>query len=117
MTTPRVLFVTSEIDDFVRVGGLAAVSAALPRALNKWCDVRVVIPGYKQVLAQREGLEIVGQCDGLALLPPCSVGRLRTKDGLIVYVVLSSDLYEREGSPYTDGDGNDWVDNDIRFAR
>ncbi len=30
----RVLFVTTEMDDFVRVGGLAAVSAALPRALR-----------------------------------------------------------------------------------
>jgi len=30
----KVLFVTTEMDDFVRVGGLAAVSAALPRALR-----------------------------------------------------------------------------------
>ncbi|MBR0694419.1 glycogen/starch synthase [Bradyrhizobium lablabi] len=36
----KVLFVTTEMDDFVRVGGLAAVSAALPRALRPWSDVR-----------------------------------------------------------------------------
>jgi starch synthase len=114
---PRVLFVTSEFDDFVRVGGLAAVSAALPRALNTWCDVRVVIPGYRQVLTAERQIEIIGHCQPLALLPACSIGRMRTKDGLVVYVVVCPELFERDGSPYADADGNDWLDNDIRFAR
>src|SRR6478735_3517643 len=48
----KVLFVTPEIDDFVRVGGLAAVSAALPRALRAWSDVRILLPGYREVAAQ-----------------------------------------------------------------
>ena len=43
----KVLFVTTEMDDFIRVGGLAAVSAALPRALRPWADVRVLLPGYR----------------------------------------------------------------------
>jgi starch synthase len=43
----KVLFVTTEMDDFVRVGGLAAVSAALPRALRRWSDVRIMLPGYR----------------------------------------------------------------------
>jgi glycogen synthase len=30
----------AEMDDFVRVGGLAAVSAALPRALRPFADIR-----------------------------------------------------------------------------
>ena len=47
---PRVLFVTSEMSDFVQVGGLGAVSAALPRALKRHGDVRVMLPGYRQVL-------------------------------------------------------------------
>ena len=48
----RVLFVTAEMDDFVRVGGLAAVSAALPRALISTTDVRVMLPGYRDVVEQ-----------------------------------------------------------------
>ena len=48
----KVLFVTTEMDDFVRVGGLAAVSAALPRALRARADVRVLLPGYRDVLEQ-----------------------------------------------------------------
>lgn len=38
-------------------------------------------------------------------------------DGLMVYIVLCSELYDREGSPYGDPSGADWIDNDVRFAR
>jgi starch synthase len=117
MSSPRILFVTPEFDDFVQVGGLAAVSAALPRALRRFSDIRVVIPGYPQVLSHCAHMQIVGSCRPLAGLPACSVGRLDTPDGLAVYVVLCPALYEREGSPYCDPRGRDWSDNDIRFAR
>jgi starch synthase len=117
MSSPRILFVTPEFDDFVRVGGLAAVSAALPRALNRICNIRVVLPGYRQVLSHCSCIQIVGRCGSLAGLPPCSVGRIETSDGLAVYVVLCPELYEREGSPYGDVRGRDWNDNDTRFAR
>jgi starch synthase len=117
MSSPRILFVTPEFDDFVRVGGLAAVSAALPRALNRLCDIRVVIPGYPPVLAQCGNMQIVGCCSPLAGLPACSIGRIDTPDGLAVYVVLCPALYERDGTPYGDVRGRDWDDNDIRFAR
>ena len=36
------------------VGGLGAVSAALPRALRRQHDVRVLLPGYRPVLARRD---------------------------------------------------------------
>jgi starch synthase len=43
----RLLFVTSEIDDDVRTGGLAAVSVALPRALRSWTDTRLLPASWK----------------------------------------------------------------------
>ncbi|MGY8822002.1 MAG: glycogen/starch synthase, partial [Pseudomonadales bacterium] len=46
----KILFVTSELTDLVKTGGLADVSAALPRALGDRHDVRVLIPGYTQVM-------------------------------------------------------------------
>ena len=52
------------MDDFVRVGGLAAVSAALPRALRRWSDVRILLPGYRDVVEQFTHIQIVGQCAG-----------------------------------------------------
>jgi starch synthase len=113
----RVLFVTTEMDDFVRVGGLAAVSAALPRALRPWTDIRVLLPGYSEVVEQLTHIQIVGQCPPLAEMPGCTLGRASTKDGLPVYVLLCPQLYDRPGNPYGDEQGRDWPDNDIRFAR
>lgn len=113
----RLLFVTSEIDDFVKTGGLAAVSATLPRVLRSWTDTRVVLPGYADVLRKVENLEIVGRCPPLAALPPCEIARGEAADGLPLYIVICPQLYERAGNPYCDQDGNDWSDNDIRFAR
>jgi starch synthase len=117
VSRPRILFVTSEFDDFVRVGGLAAVSAALPRALRRTCDIRVFVPGYLPVLSQCSNIQIVGRCGALAGLPACNIGRTVTPDGLPVYVAICPALYERAGSPYGDAAGRDWDDNDIRFAR
>src|SRR5246127_3949614 len=78
----KVLFVTTEMDDFVRVGGLGAVSAALPRALRSWSDVRIMLPGDLGVDAQFTQIEIVGQCEAIAEMPACTLGRASTKDGL-----------------------------------
>ena len=112
----KVLFVTTEIDDFVRVGGLAAVSAALPRALRPWIDVRIMLPGYRDVVEQFSHIEIVGQCAALAEMPACSLGRASTRDGLPVYVLLCPHLYERPGNPYGD-ESAATGDNDVRFGR
>src|SRR5258705_421572 len=105
------------MDDFVRVGGLAAVSAALPRALRRWSDVRIMLPGYRDIVEQFTHIEIVGECPSLAEMPACSLGRAATKDGLPVYVLLCPQLYDRPGNPYGDESGRDWPDNDIRFGR
>ena len=113
----RILFVTTEFGDFVKVGGLGDVSSALPRALARWCDVRVLVPGYRQLLARCGNLEIVGHCRAFAALPACDIGKLRTPDGLTVYVLLCPELYDRDGTPYGDAQNGDWPDNDVRFAR
>ena len=113
----KVLFVTTEMDDFVRVGGLAAVSAALPRALRSKIDVRVLLPGCRDVVEQISQLEIVGRCGPMAEMPGAALGRAATRDGLPVYVLICPELYDRPGNPYGDEYGRDWPDNDIRFGR
>jgi starch synthase len=113
----RILFATPELEDFIQVGGLAAVSAALPRALRKCADVRIILPGYRVVLKQLSGVEIVGHCPAQALIPACDIARTTTADGLPVYVVLCPELYERDGGAYTDSKNRDWADNDLRFGR
>src|ERR1700759_412083 len=105
------------MDDFVRVGGLAAVSAALPRALRPWADIRVLLPGYADIVEQLTHIQIVGECAAKAEMPAARLGRGSPRDGLPVYVLLCPQLYDRPGNPYGDEEGRDWPDNDIRFAR
>ncbi|WP_110649356.1 glycogen synthase GlgA [Salinicola peritrichatus] len=113
----RVLFVTTEIADFIKAGGLGDVSAALPRALKPNYDVRVLMPGYRQLLTAGRPIVSVAKLPARYDLPACEIGRLLCEDGLIVYVVLCPELYDRDGNAYGDELGVGWPDNDIRFAR
>ncbi|WP_312963532.1 glycogen synthase GlgA [Stutzerimonas nitrititolerans] len=113
----KILFVTSELTDLIKTGGLADVSAALPRALAALHDVRVLIPGYAQVMRCGLPIRIVGSVSGHADLPAARIGRLDMPDGLIIYILICPELYEREGLPYTNANGQDWPDNPLRFAR
>ncbi len=115
--TTKLLFVTSEMGDFIKAGGLGEVSTALPRQLRKFCEVRVLLPGFRQVRKAKPAMDVVRQMPRVAGLPPWSLGRFTTSDGLIVYTVLCDELYDRDGSPYGPFGGGDFGDNDIRFGR
>ncbi|RYY76162.1 MAG: glycogen synthase GlgA [Gammaproteobacteria bacterium] len=115
--TKNILFVTSEYSDLIKAGGLGDVSSALPKALLKRNDVRILIPGYKQVVESGHAISVVDELPAYAHLPSCKIGRLQIDKGPIIYVVLAPELYEREGNPYGDEKGKDWDDNPIRFAR
>lgn len=113
----KVLFVTPEYTGLIKAGGLGDVSAALPRALAHCSDVRILIPGYREILKQNLPIKTVARLEGLANIPACKVGELQLeKDGPTIYVLLCPELFDREGSPYG-RDGKDWEDNHIRFAR
>lgn len=114
---PRVLYVTPEMAGFVQAGELGAVSASLPRALRRSCDVRVLLPGYREVLEQAGALDLVAHLPAAGEIPPCSIAETRAADGLVVHIVLCSELYDRPGLPYADASGVEFADNDIRFAR
>lgn len=113
----RILYVTSEMSDFIKSGGLGDVSAALPRSLRFMYDVRVLIPGYRQITADHPDMEVVARLPAAHGLPAGELGRIVSVDGLTIYVILCPDLYDREGSPYGDATGTDWIDNDLRFAK
>ncbi|KQT17276.1 glycogen synthase [Bradyrhizobium sp. Leaf396] len=114
---PKILFVTSEFADYVKVGGLGEVSAALPRTLRNKCDMRVLLPGYRDVVSQLQAVEIVGRLPSCGDIPGCDLARSITGDLLPVYVLLCPQLFERDGGLYGDATGADWKDNDLRFAR
>lgn len=53
MTSPRVLFVSSEVTPFAKVGGLADVVGALPAELRaQGVDCRVIMPLYRRIRQQ-----------------------------------------------------------------
>jgi len=70
----KVLFATSEVAPLIKTGGLADVSSALPAALRAiGVDVRVLVPGYSQVMAQLVQYEVAATFDAL---PGCPSSRL-----------------------------------------
>ncbi len=117
MTKPRVLFVASECAGLVKTGGLADVVAALPKALTGIdVDVRVMLPGYPQVLmALPKATERV-RLAATSGLPSCRVLETALPTGVAGYVLDCPELYARGGGPYQDEMGIDWPDNARRFG-
>ncbi|HVO03171.1 MAG TPA: glycogen synthase GlgA [Candidatus Cybelea sp.] len=113
----RLLFVTPELADFLKVGGLGEVSASLPRALRQVTDVRVLLPGYRAVLAANPDMKIIAKLPAVADISAGELGEITTEDGLTIYVVISGSLFDRSGSAYSDDQARPWDDNDVRFAR
>lgn len=116
-TAPRVLFVTPEMGDFVKVGGLGDVAASLPRAMREIADVRVLLPGYPSVFNVGLTFETVRRMAATAELPSWTLLRGRTGDGLTVYVADCPSMFTRDGTPYGPHAGADYADNAQRFAR
>ncbi len=114
----KVLFLTSELAGYVKAGGLADVSAALPAALRgRGLDVRILMPFYGPGPEWHPSLEVVARLEGIAGIPPCMLASGATPSGDPAWFVICPQLYERAGTPYTDSSHQDWPDNDIRFAR
>ncbi|MEO6422804.1 MAG: glycogen/starch synthase, partial [Candidatus Nitrotoga sp.] len=113
----RVLFATSEVAPLIKTGGLADVSAALPKALHGMgVDVRILLPGYPQVL---KALPHIQAATDILILPNFPATRLLVSslpNGLPLLVIECSELYGRGGGAYQDEHGLDWPDNFLRFG-
>ncbi len=110
----KVLSVASEMYPLIKTGGLADVTGALPHALQRQgVDMRVLLPGYPEVL---ETVERCGKARAMDLpLGAAQVERCNV-DGVTVWVLDAPDLYDRPGGPYLDPEGRDHPDNWKRFA-
>ncbi len=116
----NILFVTSEAYPLVKTGGLADVAGALPAALARLGeDVRLLIPGYSEVLDKAEVPKGAREMRLGPLLGPRDVRLLERRmpdSGIGVWVVDCPPLYQRAGGPYVGADGWDHGDNFMRFA-
>lgn len=113
----KILFVTSEIAPLIKTGGLADVSGALPLALRAiGVDVRVLLPGYPQVLEKLQTHTLMAAFDDLSGFPAARLLSASMDNGLPLLIIDCPDLYQREGGPYQGPSGQDWPDNALRFG-
>ncbi len=114
----RILFCSSEVYPFCKTGGLGDLAGALPKSLNQiHQDVRIVLPGYRQVLNQcsdaREiaSIQLEGSASPVALLETLLPGTR-----VPVYLVDCKEAFDRDGGLYVNEYGQDWSDNARRFC-
>ena len=114
----RALQVCAELYPLLKTGGLADVTGALPPALALLgCDTRVLVPGFP---ALRDGIQeqqLVTDLSGRFGPEAVRLYRGRMPGGAtLVYVIDAPQFYDRPGNPYSDSAGQDYLDNDRRFA-
>lgn len=114
----RILFITSEAYPLIKTGGLADVSGALPAALRaQGADVRILLPGYPQVLEKLSDSRPVARIEPLPLIGAVTLLSATMPDtGVPILVIDCPGLYQRAGGPYIDSSGRDWEDNALRFG-
>ena len=114
----EVLAVASEIYPLIKTGGLADVVGALPSALHTYgVHVTTLVPGYPRVMsavrAQAQAKIILNLRDFFGSSVQLWSAQVA---GMDLFVLDAPHLFEREGNPYLNANGQDWHDNPIRFA-
>jgi starch synthase len=117
----RILHVGAEIYPFVKTGGLADVIGALPAALNaEGAQARVLLPALPGLATVLRGARAVGrvQAPWGGAAAELLEGRLDAPAlaDVPVYLLKHDALYQRAGTPYGDGSGHPFPDNQRRFA-
>lgn len=112
----KVLFATSEVTPIIKTGGLADVSGALPAALRDiGVDVRVLVPGYNQVMSHADNYKVVAELE-LSGFPASRLLSGKMPNGVPLFVLECPSLFQRDGGPYQTTRGQDWPDNSMRFG-
>jgi starch synthase len=116
-TAFRVVFIASEAAPFAKTGGLADVAGSLPNALKEFnVDIRVILPGYRQVFEQGLCHELV--FPGLnawlgSQRLTFQVRKLSVENVAPIYIIDREDMFDR---PHLYGDdAGDYYDNAERF--
>lgn len=114
----RVLFVTSECHPLAKTGGLGDVAGALPGALERiGVEVRVLLPAYRAALARCGPTREIGKLEAAHGFPEVRIlESVAPINGATVWLVDAPTLFDRDGGPYVDAQGQDWPDNHLRFG-
>ncbi len=112
----KVLFAVSELSPYVKTGALADTASALPAALaGLGVDVRLLVPGYPQVIGGLKSRGRAATLPSLSGMPPAQLLASKHPSG-VQLLVIACDIYDRPGAPYQDAAGQDWPDNALRFG-
>jgi starch synthase len=112
----KVLFTTSEISPLIKTGALGETSAALPAALaGLGVDVRILVPGYPQIIDALKSRGRAASLPSLPGVPPAQLLASKHSSG-VQLLVIACDIYARPGTPYQDTAGREWPDNALRFG-
>ncbi len=121
----KILFVTSEVVPFVKTGGLADVSAALPQMLAEMGhEVRIVVPKYGAVddrkykiheVVRLKDLHVqIGEKDVVFSIKSCFLPGQKVR--VQIYFLDNQEYFGSRNSLYIDPvTGDDYPDNDERF--
>ncbi|MCF8260207.1 MAG: glycogen synthase GlgA [Melioribacteraceae bacterium] len=121
----KILYVTSEVVPFVKTGGLADVSSALPQKLQEQGhQVRIVVPKYGAIderkykiheVVRLKDLDVkIGEKDVVFSLRSSFL--IGPKVRVQIYFLDNHEYYGSRHSLYADPlTGNDFPDNDERF--
>lgn len=121
----RILFVSSEVVPFVKTGGLADVSSALPKKLTELGhEVRILLPKYGAVderkfkihdIVRLKDINVkVGDKEVIFSLKSCFLPGIRTR--VQIYFLDNQEYFGSRNSLYIDPiTGKDYPDNDERF--
>jgi starch synthase len=114
----RILFATSEVHPLIKTGGLADVSASLPAALQELKqDVRLLMPGYTQVLDALTSKKVVATFTVFTGQPQVKLLSAKMPGTNVpVYVLDAPQYFCRVAGPYQYHLGGDWPDNPMRFG-
>ena len=121
----KILFVTSEVVPFVKTGGLADVSSALPQMLSELGhEVRIVIPKYgavddrkfkiHEIVRLKDIVIKIGEKEVTFSLKSCFLPGPRIR--VQIYFLDNQEYFGSRNSLYVDlKTGKDFPDNDERF--
>ncbi|MBE9525700.1 MAG: glycogen synthase GlgA [Proteobacteria bacterium] len=127
----KILFVSSELYPLVKTGGLGDVSGSLPKALKSLHqDIRVLIPAYPSAVEKAASVKTVatinlpkagfpgnmGFSSDIAQTPYATILETKLPGSHVKVWMVEFSIYNRSGGPYQDDQGNEWIDNEKRFA-